>query len=272
MAAKSEWAKLPIRWIHEGALVDFRGRSTRPSSRLFLHLVQPEVDAPALRNESLAALKLFLVLCCRADFSTGMAKVTYTELCKLGVMSRAVVARSLLRLENAGLIARETRALKSGSLIKIEKWNDDYGWGKIPKLWLYDGNLGRMLRLSEFNFTQLSFHAMKIYLAILAFRDRRGIATISYDRLASYTGVPRHHIADTITQLYAMELVSFRPGEFHNEHQFDRTNRYLVRGFDTRWPALEEEDKPPVRSAAAPQRPSQENVASALEFVKPSEN
>ena len=75
MAAKSEWAKLPIRWIHEGALVDFRGRSTRPSSRLFLHLVQPEVDAPALRNESLAALKLFLVLCCRADFSTGMAKV-----------------------------------------------------------------------------------------------------------------------------------------------------------------------------------------------------
>lgn len=111
MAAKSEWAKLPIRWIHEGALVDFRGRSTRPSSRLFLHLVQPEVDAPALRNESLAALKLFLVLCCRADFSTGMAKVTYTELCKLGVMSRAVVARSLLRLENAGLIARETRAV-----------------------------------------------------------------------------------------------------------------------------------------------------------------
>ena len=112
---------------------------------------------------------------------------------------------------------------------------------------------------------------MKIYLAILAFRDRRGIATISYDRLATYTGVPRHHIADTITQLYAMELVSFRPGEFHNEHHFDRTNRYLVRGFDTRWPALEEE-KPPVRSAAVLRRPSLENVTSALEFVKPSGN
>lgn len=106
----------------------------------------------------------------------------YTELCKLGVMSRAVVARALQRLEKAGLIKRETRALKSGSLIHIENWSDAYGWGKIPKLWLYDGNHGRMLLLSEFNFTQLSFHAMKIYMAILAFRDRRGIATISYDR------------------------------------------------------------------------------------------
>ncbi len=268
MVAKSEWAKMPIRWIHEEGLVAFRGRSTKPSSESFLHAWPLEADDAQLRNESLAALKLYLVLCCRADFSTGMAKVTYTELCKLGVMSRAVVARSLQLLEKAGLIKRETRALKSGSLIHIENWSDTYGWGKIPKLWLYDGNHGRMLLLSEFNFTQLSFHAMKIYMAILAFRDRRGIATISYDRLAACTGVPRHHIADAVTRLYDMQLISFRPGEFHSEHQFDRTNRYLVRGFGTRWPALEEE-KPAARSAAVRQRPAPSDVATALAFVKP---
>lgn len=270
MVAKSEWAKLPIRWIHQEGLVAFRGRSTKPITTSFPPVWPPETDDAQLRNESLAALKLYLVLCSRADFPTGFAKVTYTELCKLGVMSRAVVARSLQRLEKEGLIKRETRALKSGSLIQIENWNDAYGWGKIPKLWLYDGNHGRMLLLSEFNFTQLSFHAMKIYLAILAFRDRRGIATISYDRLAAYTGVPRHHIADAVTRLYDMQLVSFRPGDFHNEHQFDRTNRYLVRGFGTRWPALDEE-KPEARSVTVRQRPAPSDIASALAFVKPRE-
>lgn len=268
MATKSEWAKVPIRWIHENGLVAFRGRSAKLGNNLFLPAWPLETDDAPLRNESLAALKLYLVLSCRADFATGVAKITYSELCKLGVMSRAVVARSLQRLEKAGLIRRETRALKSGSVIQIENWNDTYAWGKLPKLWLYDGNQGRMLLLSEFNFTQLSFHAMKVYLAILAFRDRRGITTISYDRLATCTGVPRHHIADSITRLYAMELISFRPGEFRSEHQFDRTNRYLVRGFGTRWPALDEE-KPAPQSAAGRQRPSLSGVASALAFVKP---
>lgn len=131
MAAKSEWAKLPIRWIHQGKLVDFRGRSIRPSSKSFPCTWPSVAEDVQLRNESLAALKLYLVLCCRADFSTGMAKVTYIKLCKLGVMSRAVVARSLQRLEKAGSIKRETRALKNGSLIQIENWNDDYGWGKF---------------------------------------------------------------------------------------------------------------------------------------------
>lgn len=271
MVAKSEWAKMPIRWIHEQGLVAFRGRSAKAVIRSFPLGLPAEADDVTLRNESLAALKLYLVLCCRADFSTGMAKVTYTELCKLVVMSRAIVARSLQRLETAGLIKRETRALKSGSLIRIENWNDDYGWGKIPKLWLYDSNHGRMLLLSEFNFTQLSFHAIKIYIAILASRDRRGIATISYDRLTEITGVPRHHIADAVTRLYDMRLISFRPGEFRSEYEFDRTNRYLVRGFGTRWPAPEDE-KPAGRSAAAPQRPSQGDVANALAFVKPAGN
>jgi len=271
MAAKSEWAKMPIRWVHEEGLVAFRGRSTKQITNSFLPAWPPEADNPQLRNESLAALKLYLVLCCRADFSTGMAKVTYTELCKLGVMSRAVVARSLQRLEVAGLVKRETGALKSGSLIRLENWNDAYGWGKIPKLWLYDGNQGRMLLLREFNFTQTSFHAIKIFIAILAFRDRRGIATISYDRLSAYTGVPRHHIADAVTRLYDMRLISFRPGEFRSEHEFDRTNRYLVRGFGTRWSALEEE-KPAPRSGPARQRPSPSDVASTIAFVKPAGN
>lgn len=76
MVAKSEWAKMPIRWVHEEGLVAFRGRSTKLklTTDSFLPAWPPEADNSQLRNESLAALKLYLVLCCRADFSTGMAR------------------------------------------------------------------------------------------------------------------------------------------------------------------------------------------------------
>lgn len=240
MVKRSNWAKMPLRWIHQAGLAEFKGRSLQPV-RLFSVLeINQDADDMALRNESLSALKLYLVLCCQADYTTGIAKVTYPKLCELAIMSRALVAKSLTRLEQAKLIRREAQALKNGSSIQIENWNDDYGWGKIPKLWLYDGNSGRMLHLKEFNFTQLSFYSLKIFIGLLAYRDKRGIATLSYDRLSSITGVPRHHIADSITRLYDMRLISFRPGDFNSPNEFDRTNRYLVRGFNTRWPALEE--------------------------------
>lgn len=107
---------------------------------------------------------------------------------------------------------------RGGSLIHIENWSDAYGWGKIPKLWLYDGNHGRMLLLNEFNFTQLSFHAMKIYMAILAFSRYRDHQLRPPGGLHWRT---KHHIAYAVTRLYDMQLISFRPGEFHCEHQFE---------------------------------------------------
>jgi len=125
-----------------------------------------------------------------------------------------------------------------------------------------------MLLLSEVNFTQLSFHAFKIFIAILASRDRRGIAPISYDRLSACTGVLRHHMADAITRLDDMGLISLRPGEFHRELDFDDTNRDLAPGFGTRWSALDEEKTSP-QCGSARKRPSRVDVASPLAFVTP---
>lgn len=78
-------------------------------------------------------------------------------------------------------------------------------------------------------------------------------------------------IGDAVTRLYDIRLVSFRPGEFHSEYEFDRTNRYLVRGFGTRWPAPKDK-RPDAGGAAARQRPSPSDVATALAFVKPAGN
>lgn len=270
MSTGSHWAKMPLRWIHEQGLVNFQGRSPQ-GVRMFsmLDFVRDADDAP-LRNESIAALKLYLVLCCQADYRTGLATFTYTDLESLAVMSRAVISRSLTRLEAAQLIKREPQALKSGSKIQILAWDDDYAWGKIPKLWLYDGNRGRMLLLKEFNFSQLSLHALKIYLTLLAFRDRRGIATLSYDRLVHYTGVLRHQVADAITRLYDSRLISFRPGEFQSEYEFDRTNRYLVRGFGTRWPSPDDHQAAAEKANApgAKLPANKKDIEATLEFVQ----
>ena len=197
------------------------------------------VDDELLRNECISALRLYLVLCCRAEYKTGLAKVTYRELIILAKMSRAIISRSLKRLEKEGLISRECQALKLGSEILIVGWNEEnYGWGKIPKLKLYDSNSERMLLLSDFNYSKASFYALKIFIGILAHRDnsRAGIATISYDTLSSITGVPRHHVAHAITQLYQMDLISFRQGDYKSLDAMNRTNRYLVRGLGSYWP------------------------------------
>jgi len=243
MNGESTWAKLPIRWVHEGGLNKFTDLAIRkvPTgvSPLSDIEVDAEIDVEALRNECIAALRLYLALCCKTDFKTGLAKVTYPQLTLLAKMSRAVISRSFKRLEQENLIARQHQASKEGTTVRIVGWDDKYSWGKIPKLWLYEGLSGRLRLLAEFNYSKSSFDALKIFISILAYgdRNRAGIASLSYDKLSSITGVPRHRVADAITKLYDMDLISFRQGDYQDLNAMLRTNRYLVRGLGSYWPA-----------------------------------
>ncbi|PMU93466.1 hypothetical protein C1Y30_02575 [Pseudomonas sp. GW704-F3] len=116
--------------------------------------------------------RISLALCCRADFITGNAKVTYEELIRLTGLSRPTVAKALTRLEVEGLIQRKAQALRKGSSILICGWLESKSWAKIPKRWLYDGSSGaKILMLTEFNFSRASLSALKVYLALLAYRD-----------------------------------------------------------------------------------------------------
>ncbi len=81
------FARLPIKWIQEGGLVALGNRADR----------EAPISRP-LQNCSLAALKLFLCLCMRADFNTGSLSTTYPQLIALSGMSRPLVARALKRL------------------------------------------------------------------------------------------------------------------------------------------------------------------------------
>jgi hypothetical protein len=156
-------------------------------------------------------------------------------------------------------------------LLLIGHWLESKSWAKIPKRWLYDGSSGaKILMLTEFNFSRASLSALKVYVALLAYRDsnRGGIAMLSYDRLALITGVKRHHIADAITRLYDLRMISFRQGDFSEASDFSRTNRYLVRGLGVRWTKADEFEIP--QSSTHKTRPGAADIAAANRFVSTS--
>lgn len=243
----SEWAKMPIGWIQGGGLSAFTNRS--------LDWMGQERFSRKQQNESIAALKLYLVLCIRTDYETGFAKVTYEELVRLSGMSKPIVASSLKKLEAENLIRRKPQPLREGSSIYLEGWLEENFSGRIPKRWLFDGNRGMtIVRLAELNFSRGTLNLLKVYLALIAFRDRNrnGLAILSYTKLALVTGIGRHLIGDAITLLYHFDLISFRQADFTGDDP-DRTNRYLIKGLGIAWTALGQE-YPSLKSTSQPSK------------------
>lgn len=164
------WAKMPNRWAMSGELANFGELND-----------QGNVDLVAI-NTSLAALKVYLAICTRANYQTGIAKTTYPELCDLAGHSRNVIARSLEVLESFGYIRRDTGKTRDGSLIYVEKWLENEGFAKIPKSWLYQGRgpkqdqssehkVTKLVKLKAFGFNKrISLQALKIYILLLAMR------------------------------------------------------------------------------------------------------
>ncbi|WP_173891457.1 MULTISPECIES: helix-turn-helix domain-containing protein [Pseudomonas] len=263
--AKLRWAKMPNRWAMYGGLLKFGEVNERG-----------KID-PLVMNTSLAALKVYLAICTRADYFTGMAKTTYPELCELVSHSRNVVARSLRVLEEGGLIRRDTGQARGGSRIYVECWLEDQGFTKIPKSWLYQARGSKedrasnppektLIKLKAFTFDKrVSLHALKIYVLLLALRHRDfpkgdGLTVISYDKIAEYTGVKRHSVSAAITLLMEMNLISFRSGDPNTSDtlDFDRTNRYLIKGLNLRYAEQAESN-----ASGAPKQPDPAQLSPA---------
>ncbi|MDV5385058.1 hypothetical protein [Pseudomonas juntendi] len=240
--AKPRWAKMPNRWAMAGGLKKFGEVDD-----------QGKVD-PVTINASLAALKVYLAICTRADYASGIVKTTYPELCALVGHSRNLVARSLRVLEEGGHIRRDTTQPRGGSRIYVERWTEDKGFAKIPKSWLYQGRGSKddrasnppektLIKLKAFTFgKRLSLQALKIYMLLLTMRNRDypngdGLTVITYDKISEYTGVKRHSVSLAINLLMEMNMISFRSGDTNTDDSldFDRTNRYLIKGLALRY-------------------------------------
>lgn len=253
ITTRADFARLPIKWIQSGRVAVFDSR------------VGDEPRNRAQQNSSIAALRLFVSLCMLADYYTGQVKTTYPQLIALSGLSRPIVARALRRLEEEGLLKKSGKPIREGSILQLAGWEEQFH-GKLPKTRLYDGSRDQLLVLQNFEFSALSLYALKVFLVICAFRDRRNynIATINYKTIARLAGVPIHQIPASLNRLYHLELISYKQADYYepgNTEQ-DRTNRYLVRGLGDRWPAFN-----PDRSSGKSNKPSKAKIAAARNFV-----
>lgn len=268
----SPWAKMPSRWIRTGGLAEYGAKSpSGGSDRAWL-------------NRSLACLKTYIAICTRADYYTGVTKTSYDELCTLTDQARAVVGRALRVLEADGLISCYSPNPRSGTTITVCRWNEEKGFAKIPKRWLLTareaqkegvGPKGVLIRLRQFRFdSRPSLNALKVYLVLLAERDSgtdpgEGLAIIGYTRIASLADIGRHQVSDAITMLLEMNLITFRTGDYRESEDvdFDRTNRYLVRGLNVRWQSADDEAAGAKLSKKKGKRPSQAEVKATNSFA-----
>lgn len=228
------FARLPIKWIQNAGIAVFDSRiGDQPRSR-------------AEQNSSIAALRLFVSLCMVADYHSGEIKTTYPKLIALSGLSRPIVAGALKRLVQEGLLKKIEKPIREGTALQLAGWDDPFH-GKLPKGKLYDGSKTQLLVLKQFEFSALSLYALKIYLVICAYRDRKNsnIATISYDTISRLSGVPLHQIPSSLNRLYHLELISYKQADYYDlwVSMTDRTNRYLVRGLGDKWPAFNPEKK-----------------------------
>lgn len=255
----SLFAKMPIKWIQEGGLKAFGNRPAPDDAIDLKH-----------QNGSITALKLYMTLCIKATFQTGEVKTTYSQLISLSGMSRPVIARSLKRLVDAGLITKMSTSLRQGSVIYINGWLEQRSYGMIPKRWLFDGNQGMaILKLQEFRYSVVALNALRIYLLLIGFRDkdRHGLAVISYSTISRLTGVPRHRVAESITALYDMDLISYRQADFNTitGEEVDRTNHYLVRGLNTTWASIQKQPQEAKKKLFT--KPSLQSIQAANAFA-----
>ncbi|WP_369988848.1 hypothetical protein [Pseudomonas xanthosomatis] len=248
----ADFARLPIKWIQGGGVAAFDNR------------VGEEARSRTQQNSSITALRLFISLCMLANYHTGQVRTTYPKLIALSGMSRPIVARSLKRLVEEGLLEKVEKPIREGTLLQLAGWEDSFH-GKLPKSSLYDGSKTQLLVLHQFEYSALSLYALKVFLVICAFRSSKNsnIATINYSTISRLAGVPIHQIPSSLNRLYHLDLISYKQADYYDlGNQMDRTNRYLVRGLGDRWPAFN-----PDRSNGKPSKPSKAKVAAANSFV-----
>lgn len=250
---KPDFARLPIKWIQNGGVAVFDSR-VGDGERCQLE-----------QNKSLGALRLFISLCMLADYYTGQLKTTYPKLIALSGLSRPIVARSLKRLVEVGLLEKYDKPVCEGTVLQMAGWEESFH-GKLPKSRLYDGSKTKLLVLHQFEFSALSLYSLKVFLVICAFRNKNNfnIATINYSTISRLAGVPTHQIPGSLNRLYHLELISYKQADYYepgNTEQ-DRTNRYMVRGLGDKWPAFN-----PEKMVDKAGKPSKAKVAAANEFV-----
>jgi DNA-binding transcriptional ArsR family regulator len=178
------WIKLPSAWINDGGLHQFRWGQQGANNT--------------------AALMALAVIAHHVDPDTGIAHLTYDALSDMTSLSRAKVSGGLSLLAARRLINKEPEGRSSYGL---QGYDPASGWAKFPARGLYHNDV--VSAFTEFRLRRpAELEALKLYFLFAARRSRdTNMAHITYEQIASYSGVHHNYIRRALTVLGANGLI-----------------------------------------------------------------
>ncbi len=228
--ATAEFSKCPTAWIiKRNGLKAFR---------------VPEVGT------CIAALKVYLAIVIRANYyptkeypHAGSALLSYTQIAELLDLSRVMIARGIKKLEAVKLVEVD-RGLNT-NLYRLTDFEDAFGWGKLPKLHLFNGPGSGIRKLTQFSMRHRAhLNALKLYLLFIAFRNNNTNATkIAYETIGEYTGIANNDIHPAISVLIDLSLIDVDRSPSHGE-KVNQPNLYHIRGLTSRFKRVVEDVDP----------------------------
>lgn len=179
------WTKLPSGWIEAKGLKEFRWLRGQGAN-------------------DLAALMGLTAIANHVDGQTGIARLTYDELCDVTGLSRAKLSAGLGVLTDLKLIERTP---DGRGTYRLGGYNPTSGWAQFPAHGLYRN--GTIMAFNVFRLRQVAeLDALKLYFLFASRRDRRtNLAMISYEKIEEYSGVSRNNIRRALSLLSANSLV-----------------------------------------------------------------
>lgn len=208
------WVKLPSSWIEEGGLHAFRW----------------SMKEPGAGASEVAALMVLLAIAHRADLTTGVARITYSDLATATGISRTKISDGLDILEARGIIIRSVEGRSTVALA-------NYGynkWAQVPAKPLYDVT-GAIMAFEDFHLRKRAeLDALKIYLAIAARRDtKQNIAWMTYNKIHTYAGVGLGHIKPALGVLNINHLITVDT-KLRTDGEKGVVNGYRLRHIESR--------------------------------------
>lgn len=184
--ALRDWVKLPSSWIEAKGLQKLKW------------------SKDGVGSANTAALMCLTAVAHHADADSGIAQITYDQLCAVTGLSRAKVSDGLDVLADLDVI---TRKQGGRSALGLANYDPTQAWAMIPAKKLYAG--GRIMAFDTFKLRNPhELNAMKLYFLFAARRGRdTNMANISLDKIEDYVEIDRSRIKPATSLLCAAGLI-----------------------------------------------------------------
>jgi hypothetical protein len=249
------WAKCPSLWARvkntiDGSLEDEQddGSAYLPDNEKATAHPSGEGYLPGLshlrwrqhKGGATAAIMVLFALAIKSNLDqkkdgqriNNQVIATYEDLMALTNLSRGPIAKGLELLRELGAIT--TKKNGNGCIYTLEGIDVAGGYCELPQDHLLDGQ-NVMRRLKGLHIAiknRSSLDAMKLYMLLLAFRERKfNVARVSYVAIRQYTGMRKEEISVAVQLLMGAHLIRLaRDEEVPLKGGQHRHNRYVITG------------------------------------------